>query len=109
MTWNITYLPEARKDLASLDGSQRQVVRRMIAKTAANPLPVNEGGYGKPLGRQNNIDLTGLLKIKLRREGLRVIYKLLRSNSQMRIIVIGFREEKDAYKTAFLRRVKYNI
>ena len=109
MTWNITYLPEARKDLASLDGSQRQLVRRMIAKTAVNPLPINEGGYGKPLGHRNDIDLTGLLKIKLRREGLRIIYKLLRSDSQMRIIVIGFREEKDAYKTAFLRRVKYNL
>ena len=78
MSWSIVYLPEARKDLASLDNSQREMVRRMIEKTAANPLPVNQGGYGKPLGKKQGIDLTGLLKIKLRHQGLRVIYKASR-------------------------------
>ena len=108
MKWNIVYLPEAREDLAALDGSQRKLVRKMIEKTSENPLPVNQGGYGKPLGNKNGIDLTGFLKIKLRRMGLRVIYKLLRTETQMLIVVIGLREENEAYKTASLRIMKYH-
>ncbi len=109
MTWGIVYLPEARKDLASLDGSQREMVRRMIEKTAANPLPANQGGYGKPLGKKQGIDLTGFLKIKLRHQGLRVIYKLLRSETRMNIIVIGLREDNEAYKTAASRIMRYGL
>ena len=85
------------------------MVRRMIEKTAANPLPVNQGGYGKPLGKKQGIDLTGLLKIKLRHQGLRVIYKLVRSETQMSIIVIGLREDNEAYKVAASRILKYGL
>ena len=46
MSWDVVYLEEARKDLASLDGSQAKLVRKAIQKVSGNPLPDSEGGYG---------------------------------------------------------------
>ena len=65
MNWEVEYLPEAESDLKSLDGSQRILVLKAIKKVKQNPLPVYEGGYGKPLGNKNGNDLTGFLKVKL--------------------------------------------
>ena len=66
MNWKLEYLPEAEKDLKDLDGSQRILVLKAIKKVQQNPLPVEEQGYGKPLGNHSSTNLAGLLKIKLR-------------------------------------------
>lgn len=89
MKWDITYLPEALDDLRRLDGSQRILVRKAIQKVSSNPLPETEGGYGKLLGNKNNTNLSGLLKVKLRGAGLRIVYKLVRMEDRLLIIVIG--------------------
>ena len=54
MSWKVEYLPEAEKDLKGLDGSQRNLVLKAIKKVQQNPLPVDEQGYGKPLGNHNS-------------------------------------------------------
>lgn len=77
MSWKVEYLPEAEKDLKGLDGSQRNLVLKAIKKVQQNPLPVDEQGYGKPLGNHNSTNLAGLLKIKLRSAGLRIVYPVL--------------------------------
>lgn len=74
MNWKLVYLPEAAKDLKNLAGNQRLMVIKAIGKVLQNPLPVTEGGYGKPLGNKQGSDLTGFLKIKLRDAGIRVVY-----------------------------------
>lgn len=89
MKWDITYLPEVLDDLRMLDGSQRMLVRKAIQKVSSNPLPETEGGYGKLLGNKNNTNLSGLLKVKLRGAGLRIVYKLVRMEDRLLIIVIG--------------------
>ena len=66
MSWKVEYLPEAEKDLKGLDGSQRNLVLKAIKKVQQNPLPIEEQGYGKPLGNHSSTNLAGLLKIKLR-------------------------------------------
>ena len=81
MNWKLEYLPEAEKDLKDLDGSQRILVLKAIKKVQQNPLPVEEQGYGKPLGNHSSTNLAGLLKIKLRSAGLRVVYRLRRTES----------------------------
>ena len=53
MSWNVKYLPEALEDLRKLDGTQKILIRKSIQKVCKNPLPENEGGYGKPLGNKN--------------------------------------------------------
>lgn len=109
MSWAVDYLPEALQDLRELDGSQRLLIRKAIAKVSSNPLPVFEGGYGKPLGNKGGTDLTGLLKIKLRSAGLRVVYTLVRKDEQMLVVVIGARADDEVYEVAEKRAGKYNI
>jgi mRNA interferase RelE/StbE len=109
MNWSLAYLPEAEKDLKALDGSQRILVQKAIKKVQQNPLPIDENGYGKPLGNQNGSDLTGFLKIKLRAAGLRVIYKLQRTESSMLVIVIGIRADEEVYDIAQKRAIKHNL
>ena len=108
MSWKIVYLPEAEKDLKKLDGSQRTLVLKAIKKVSQNPLPDTEGGYGKPLGNQNSTNLSGFLKIKLRDAGLRIVYKLIRTETEMLIVVIGARADAEVYFQAQARTEKNN-
>ena len=101
--WKIIVSDEAKADIRSLDGSQREEVFRSIKKVSQNPLPYTEGGYGKPLGNKGGSDLTGCFKIKLRRLGIRVVYLLRRAERGMEILVVGVRSAEAVYETASAR------
>ena len=107
MSWEVEYLPEANQDLKNLDGSQKILVLKAIKKVKQNPLPIYEGGYGKPLGNKNGTDLSGFLKVKLKSAGLRVVYKVVRRDDKMLIIVIGAREDEEVYGIA-QKRIRDN-
>lgn len=109
MNWTVSYLPEAKEELKSLDGSIKGQVIKGIRKVAQNPLPKNENGYGTPLGNKNGIDLSGLLKIKFLNIGIRVVYKLVKQDNDMKIIIISARSDNAVYKDAANRRKKNNI
>lgn len=98
--WSIEYLREAQDDLRALDRSQQIQVLKAIQKVSANPLPQSEGGYGKPLGSHNGNNLTGYLKIKLLKLGLRVVYQVIREGSIMKIVIISVRDDETVYKLA---------
>ena len=102
MEWKIKYHPLAKEELAKLDGSVRKIVLKGIIKVSANPRPQNEGGYGKPLGNKSGNDLTGLLKIKFRDIGIRVVYKLIEDEKthEMYILVISVRSDNEVYNLA---------
>lgn len=106
MTWEIKYHPLAKEELAKLDGSIRKIVLKGIIKVSANPIPQSEGGYGKPLGNKGGNDLTGLLKIKYRDIGIRVVYKLLENEKthEMYILVISARADNEVYDLAGNRK-----
>ena len=108
MSWKLSYLPEAEKDLKALDGSQRILVLKAIKKVQQNPLPAEENGYGKSLGNYGSTGLAGL-KIKLRAAGLRVVYKLQRTESEMLVIVIGVRADEEVYDIAAKRAARHNL
>ena len=93
MSWKVEYLPEAEKDLKGLDGSQRNLVLKAIKKV-------------QPLGNHNSTNLAGLLKIKLRSAGLRIVYQLRRTETSMMIIVIGVRADEEVYELAQKRVLK---
>ena len=80
------------------------IVLKAIRKVAQNPLPVNEGGYGKPLGNKGRTKLSGLLKVKLRDAGIRIVYKLIRTRTEMLIVVIGARSDDEVYQIADKRK-----
>lgn len=105
MSWDVEYIPEAETDMDRLDGSQRKMVLKAINKVAKNPLPVDEGGYGKPLGNKHGNNLSGLLKIKLLKLGIRILYDLKRNENGMRIIIVGIRADNTVYELAD-KRVK---
>ena len=109
MKWNVDFLPEARTDLKDLSGNQSHRVVKAIERVRENPLPKDEGGYGIPLGHKGNVDLTNFLEIKLRGAGIRVIYKLVRTETEMLIIVIGMREDEDVFNIAGKRAERYNL
>ena len=97
MSWKLVYLPKAAKDLKNLAGNQRLLVVKALDKVLQNPLPVNEGGYGKPLGNKQGNDLAGFLKIKLKNAGIRVVYKLVQTGNEMLVVVIGARTDNVVY------------
>ena len=109
MTWEIRYLPEAKKDLASLSRNRQIMVDKAIKKVKSNPLSQSEGGYGKPLGHKLGTKLTGYLKVKLRKEGIRIVYKLIRTGSKMLVVVIGMREDNEVYEIAQNRIKKHDL
>lgn len=109
MNWKLAFLPEAQKDLKNLAGNQRILVVKAIEKVRQNPVSIYEGGYGKPLGNKNGNDLTGLMKIKLRSAGIRVVYKLIQTETEMLIVVIGARADDEVYETAQHRTQKHNL
>ena len=109
MIWQVRYLPEAEKDMRALARNQQLTVRKAIEKGKENPLPQSEGGYGKPLGSKQGVNLTGFLKIKLRGEGLRIVYQLIRNSGQMLVVVIGVREDEEVYQIAKKRKDRYQL
>ena len=109
MSWKLSYLPEAEKDLKALDGSQRILVLKAIKTVQQNPLPAEENGYGNSLGNYGSTGLAGLSKIKLRAVGLRVVYKLQRTESEMLVIVIGVRADEEVYDIASKRAARHNL
>ncbi|MDD4494973.1 MAG: type II toxin-antitoxin system RelE/ParE family toxin [Eubacteriales bacterium] len=86
--------------LKKLDYSQQVRVLKAIEKVSENPLPQSEGGLGKPLGNRNSSKLGGYLKIKLKKLGLRIVYRLVMDAGVMKIIVISARADDEVYTTA---------
>ena len=109
MTWSIEFLEEAEKDLKKLDHSVQIQVLKGISKVCQNPLPAEEGGYGKPLGNKSGTNLTNFLKIKFRDLGIRVVYKVERVNGVMKIIVVAARTDEQVYREASKRRDKHDL
>ena len=109
MKWTLKFLPEAAKDLKNLAGNQRIMVAKAIDKVLENPLPTHEGGYGKPLGNKNGNNLTNFLKIKLKSAGIRVVYKVIKTETEMLVVVIGARADDEVYDIAQTRAEKHNL
>lgn len=109
MIWSIEFLEEAKRDLKKLDHSVQVQVLKGIRKVSKNPLPVQEGGYGKPLGNKTGVNLTNLLKIKFRDLGIRVVYKTIQVDNVMKIIVVSARTDEQVYKEAGKRREKNQL
>jgi len=109
MKWSLKFLPEAVRDLKNLAGNQRIVVAKAIDKVLENPLPMQEGGYGKPLGNKSGNDLSGFLKIKLKSSGIRVVYKVFQTETEMLVVVIGARADDEVYSIAKRRAEKHSL
>lgn len=101
--WKILYIKEAKKDLKKLREPILSHVRTAIEKVSQNPLPFTEGGYGKPLGNKHGSNLTGLFKVKLRSDGIRIVYRLERTEHEITIVIISVRDDNAVYSEAAKR------
>ena len=105
MTWAISFTKEAEKDIRRLREPAKSHVYAMLRKVAENPLPFTEGGYGKPLGHKRDGNLTGYLKVKLKGDGLRAVYRLERKDETMLVVVVSVRDDNAVYREA-VRRIR---
>lgn len=106
MSWNVEFLPEANEDLKKLDGSVRPQILKGIMKVSTNPL---NNGYGKPLGNHSGTALSGLMKIKFKKIGIRVVYKVEVVDTVMKIIIVSARSDNQVYEEAEKRRRKNSL
>ena len=102
--WDVEFTNQAVKDRDALGASARNQVDKAIRKVSQNPLPKNEGGYGNPLGNKHGKNLTGLLKIVLKKLGIRIVYKIIRNRDMMKIIVIAARADNEVYEITLKRK-----
>ena len=109
MNWSVEFLQEAVKDLKKLDHSAAVQVLKGIRKVSQNPLPAAKGGYGKPLGNQNGSRLSGLMKIKFRNLGIRVVYKIEQEGNIMIILIISVRADNEVFEEACRRRIIHGL
>lgn len=101
--WTVLYTDDALHDLAKLDHTTEIQVLKGIKKVSTNPLSQSEGGYGKPLGNKGGNNLTGFLKIKFLKLGIRVVYKLERKENEMIVIIVSVRDDDAVYREAAKR------
>jgi mRNA interferase RelE/StbE len=109
MNWRVSYLEEAARELEGFDKAQKAQIAKGIKKALQNPLPRSEGGYGHPLGNKAGNNLTGCLKLKFLKLGVRVVYKLIRSDYEMKVIVISVRADNEVYIEAKKRIDKNDL
>ena len=75
-----------------MDGSQRIRVEGDRQSAVESSSRIRKGDYTeKPLGNKRLSQLSGLMKVKLKSDGIRIVYKLERIEHAMRIVVIGVR------------------
>jgi len=103
MIYTVKYYPEAEDDYENFNDFQKNQIDKAILKVLQNPLPQNEGGYGKPLGNKRGQNLTGLCKIKLKKLGIRIVYELIGSDKAIDIVVIAARADDEVYDIAAKR------
>ncbi len=92
---------EVKKDIKKLKLNRQQILKLQakIIEIAANPLPKAEGGYGEPLAK----NLKGLLKFRFDND-YRVVYQLIKTETLMKVIIIGLRSDLEVYQIAAHRQ-----
>jgi len=104
----IKFIPEAKKDYESLDGSIKKLVNDKIDKLKENPY------LGEELGNKNNIDLTGYYKIYVYKKIYRIVYKIIddkKGELKVEIVEIwgiGKKDKMEIYKEVGKRITKRN-
>ena len=91
--WIYKFSKLSQKDMQKIDRQIELRVYNVLDRVILNPLPKSEGGYGNPLHKP----LQNCFKIKLKADGVRVTYKIDREHKEIHIIVIGPRNDNEAY------------
>jgi len=94
--YRLKFVPDAWREWQALDGSIKQALKPLLAKRLQIPhVP------GSLLHR----DLTGCYKIKLLKQGYRLVYLVEDDELVVLVLSVGKREDNTAYQAAS-KRVK---
>jgi len=92
--YRLQFLPEALKEWEDLDGSIKQSLKKLLEKRLDNPhLP----------GAELTRDLRGCYKIKLLKQGVRLVYRVADDALIVLVLAVDRREKNAAYRSAIER------
>lgn len=97
--YEIIFIEDAKADYQKLNGSEKQYVDIALAKISyrADELGVN-------LTKKFNSNLTGCKKIKFKKIGIRIVFRIIGDHAEIvEIIAIGKRRKNEVYNNATRR------
>lgn len=92
--YRLKFLPEALDEWNTLDGSVKEVLRKTLKKRLEQP---------RTPGAQLHGDLRNCYKIKLRKQGYRLVYSVEDDILIVLVLAIDKREDMAAYRSAVER------
>jgi len=92
--YKLRFMPEALEEWHRLDGSVRTILKKLLAKRLDNPhVP----------GGELHGELTGCYKIKLRQQGVRLVYSVEDDHLIVTVVAVDKREDGVVYQSAIAR------
>jgi len=92
--YRLKFLPEAIDEWNALDGSVKEVLRKALKKRLEQP---------HTPGAQLHGDLRNCYKIKLRKQGYRLVYSVEDDALVVLVLAVDKREDMAAYRSAVER------
>jgi mRNA interferase RelE/StbE len=92
--YRLKFVPDALKEWQALDGSIREPLRKALKKRLEQP---------HHQGAELHGDLRGCYKIKLRKQGYRLVYMVEDDALVVLVLAIDRREDMAAYHAALAR------
>lgn len=94
MSYRLRFLPEALAEWQALDGSVKETLRKLLKRRLVQPhVP----------GAELRGDLNGCYKIKLLKQGYRLVYAVEDGALVVLVVAIDKREDLAAYRSALKR------
>lgn len=94
--YRLRFIPEALQEWRELDGSVKVKLKKLLAKRLDNP-HVPGGELHGPLA--------GCYKIKLRQQGVRLVYSVEDDHLLVTVVAVDKREDGVVYRSALARLV----
>ena len=92
--YRLQFVPSAWAEWQSLDGSVKEPMRKLLKKRLENPHVPGGELHGA---------LTGYYKIKLRKQGYRLVYGVEDDILMVMVMAVDKREDSSVYESAMLR------
>lgn len=97
--FEVIFIEEAQKDYKKLDGSIKKLVNVALAK-----MEERADELGEDLTSKHGVNLIGCRKIKFRKAGIRIVYRIVGDKAEIaEIIILGKREDNEVYQEAYKR------
>ena len=93
-TYRLKFVPSAWAEWQSLDGSVKEPLRKLLKKQLNNPHMPGAALHG---------ELAGFYKIKLRKQGYRLVYGVEDEALVVMVMAVDKREDSAVYRAALSR------